>query len=143
MQTNSLRVEQFKEARKVRLLEVAEDYTELVDDLIKEAGKARVCDLSKIMGVSHVSVLKAVNRLIRDGYLVKNSQQTIELTDKGKTTALFSKRKHLVLSEFFQMLGIPDQIAAIDVEGIEHHISETTLEALQRHMKNWQEVKGS
>lgn len=137
------RTEHFKEVRRGRPLEVAEDYTELVDDLIKEQGKARVCDISKIMGVSHVSVLKAVNRLIRDGYLEKNSQLSIELTEKGKETARFSKRKHLVLSEFLQMLGIPEHIAAIDVEGIEHHISETTLEALQRHMKNCQVNPGS
>lgn len=101
-ETSPTRAAHFKEARRVRPLEVAEDYTELIDDLIREQGKARVCDLSKILGVSHVSVLKAVNRLIRDGYLIKNAALSIELTKKGKQTALFSKKKHLVLSEFLK-----------------------------------------
>lgn len=137
MQTSAVRAEHFKEARRVRPLEAAEDYTELVDDLIREQGRARVCDISKVMGVSHVTVLKTVNRLIRDGYLVKNAQFTIELTDKGQGMAVFSKRKHLVLSRFLGMLGVPDEVAAADVEGIEHHISEATLQALQAHIEAW------
>ncbi len=99
-ETSPTRAAHFKEARRVRPLEVAEDYTELIDDLIREQGKARVCDLSKILGVSHVSVLKAVNRLIRDGYLIKNAALSIELTKKGNKQPSFLKRSTLFFLSF-------------------------------------------
>ncbi len=137
MKKSSQRAIHFKEMKVHRLLEVAEDYTELIADLIRGQGKARVCDLARELGISHVSVLKTIRRLIRDGYVVKSSQQLIELTLKGNEMAAFSKRKHLVLSEFLLKLGVPEHIAATDVEGIEHYISSATLGAIEAHMKKW------
>jgi DtxR family transcriptional regulator, manganese transport regulator len=123
----------FKETRKNRLFEILEDYTEIIADLIESQCHVRICDIACRMGVSHVSVLKTIKRLVRDGYVEKHSQ-IINLTLKGKQMALFSKRKHLILSEFLLKIGVPEHIAAIDVEGIEHYISPTTLEALSAHM---------
>lgn len=132
---SSRRADHFKETRNNRLLEIAEDYTELIADLINTEGKARVCDIAREMGVSHVCVLKTLKRLIRDGYIMKNSQGFIDLTPEGKEMAIFSKKKHLILSEFFIKIGVPRHIVATDVEGIEHHISSRTLAALEAHMK--------
>jgi DtxR family transcriptional regulator, manganese transport regulator len=132
---SSARAIHFQEKRKQHLLEVAEDYTELIADLIESQGKARVCDLAREMGISHVSVLKTLNKLIRDGYVIKTKQQSIELTPKGKELALFSKKKHTILFEFLHKIGVPEEIAAIDVEGIEHHISLTTLNAIESHLR--------
>jgi|694.fasta_scaffold24531_1 DtxR family manganese transport transcriptional regulator len=134
-QEYSQRAAHFKETRNNRLYEIAEDYTELVADLIQTQGHARVCDIAREMGISHVSVLKTLKKLIRDGYLEKNSHGTIYLTPKGSEMAFHSKKKHQVLSQFLIWLGVPEQIAATDVEGIEHHISSTTLEAIEAHMR--------
>ena len=131
------RAAHFKETRIQRHSEIAEDYTELIADLIQVQGQARVCDIAREMGISHVSVLKTLKRLIRDGYVMKKDHQ-IDLTPKGKEMAVFSKKKHLILSEFLLKIGVPESIAATDVEGIEHHISATTLEAIEVHMRNWQ-----
>lgn len=135
--TNTNRATHFKESRSQRLSEVTEDYTEMIADLLAEQGKARVCDIAREMGISHVSVLKTINRLIRDGYLLKNRQQLIVLTPKGQEMAAFSKKKHTVLTTFLLKLGIPKEVVAIDVEGLEHHISQTTLEAIEAHMQNY------
>lgn len=138
MQKNSEcqgRAVHFKETRNKRLFEIAEDYTELIADLIEAHGQVRVCDISREMGISHVSVLKTIKRLIRDGYVQKVSHKFIDLTPKGMEMALFSKKKHRVLSEFLFKLGVPEYILATDVEGIEHHISSTTLSAIEAHMK--------
>jgi len=125
----------FKEARMNRLFEVAEDYTELIFDFIENQGFARVCDLAREMGISHVSVLRTIKKLSRDGYIAKETG-SIELTEKGKKMAEFSKKKHIILTEFLLSLGIPENIVATDVEGIEHHISPATLEAIALHVKN-------
>lgn len=134
-QTKSSRAAHFKETRTNRFFEIAEDYTELIADYIASQGQVRICDLSREMGISHVSVLHTLKRLERDGYLVKDTAGGIKLTSKGKETAVFSKKKHLVLTEFLLHLGIPEHIVATDVEGIEHYISATTLEAIAEHVK--------
>lgn len=64
-----------------------------------------------------------------------NIHPSIDLTIKGREMASFSKRKHLILSNFLLKLGIPEHIVATDVEGIEHYISPTTLKALEQHLK--------
>ena len=130
----SKRAVHFKETRNKRVFEIAEDYTEMIFDLIENQGEARVRDIAREMGISHVSVLKSLKRLIRDGFLNK-SAQVINLTAKGKKMAVFSKKKHLILSEFLLKLGVPEHIVATDVEGIEHHISSATLAAIEGHMK--------
>jgi DtxR family manganese transport transcriptional regulator len=124
----------FKATRNNRLNEVTEDYTELIDSLVESQSEARVCDIARELGVSHVSVLKTLKRLTRDGYLKDSSR--IELTEKGKQTGQFARRKHQILKEFLLKLGVPESIVDIDVEGIEHYISQTTLEAIHAYVKN-------
>ncbi len=137
----SQRAAHFKETRNNRLYEIAEDYTELIADIINVQGYARVCDVAREMGITHVSVLNTLKRLIRDGYLEKNSDGTIDLTSKGTEMAFFSKKKHQILSKFLKLIGVPEHIAATDVEGIEHHISSTTLEAIEANVKNLEKKK--
>lgn len=124
----------FKATRDNRLSEIAEDYTELINDLIELQGQVRVCDIARELGVSHVSVLRTLKRLTRDGFLKDSS--LIELTTKGKETGLFAKKKHQILMDFLCKLGVPDTIAAIDVEGIEHYISPVTLAAIHSFIRN-------
>lgn len=129
------RAAHFKEARTNRLFEIAEDYTELIADIIDCQGHVKICDIAREMGISHVSVIRTIKRLVRDGYLAKETARCIELTQKGREMAIFSKKKHLILTEFLLKLGIPEHIVATDVEGIEHYISSTTLEAIAAHMR--------
>lgn len=134
------RAAHFKETRNNRLYEITEDYTELIADIVHLQGYAKVCDIAREMGITHVSVLNTLKRLTRDGYLEKNPDGTIDLTPKGKEIASFSKKKHQILFKFLNLLGVPDHIAATDVEGIEHHISSATLEAIEAHMKKLEKI---
>lgn len=132
-ENDQIRADSFKKARTKRCNEIAEDYTEMIAELQELNEDVRVCDLAKRMGVSHVNVIKTIKKLIRDGFLLDKPE--IQLTARGKKMASFSKRKHLILSQFFHKLGVPEEVLAGDVEGIEHHISEETLEAIERHLK--------
>jgi DtxR family manganese transport transcriptional regulator len=126
----------FKEKRNQHLKEMAEDYTEMISDLIVAHGNVRVCDLAREMGISHVSVLNSLKKLFRDKYVRKSAGLVLELTPKGKRLAAFSKKKHQVLFEFLLKIGVSQHVAATDVEGIEHHISEETLHALEIHLQS-------
>ena len=125
----------FKATREHHLLEAAQDYTELVADLIEEKGEARVVEIAKRRGITHVTAIKTIKRLVRDGYLITSSHQPIELTRKGKRTAAISKSRHALLLQFLIAIGVPENIAQVDVEGIEHHISSRTLKAMREHLK--------
>ena len=59
----------FITTRERHLQEIAEDYVELIADLILQKGCARTCDLATRLGVSHVTVVRTVKRLQQRGYL--------------------------------------------------------------------------
>ena len=137
--TSDTRANYFKVTRQQHLTETAEDYTELVADLAEVQEEVRVRDLAKLLGISHVTVIRTVQKLTRDGYLDKK-EQNITLTPKGKRLAKTSKQRHQTLLEFWDMLGVGHNVAQAEVEGVEHHISSTTLKAMQVHMARWKSL---
>lgn len=124
----------FKKTRAKRLVETAEDYTELIYELINSKGEARTCDVAREMGVSHVTAIKAIKRLVRDGFAQTQSHQPITLTLKGEALAIKSRQRHEILIQFLTKLGVSAEVAAADVEGIEHYISEETLAAIVKFL---------
>ncbi len=115
--------------------ETAEDYVELVDDLIRETGEARAIDVARRLGVTHVTVTKTLNRLKREGLITSAPYRAIFLTGKGKRLAHKSRQRHQLVVEFLLALGVPRKDAETDAEGIEHHISPRTLQAMRRFLK--------
>lgn len=112
--------------------ETAEDYVEAIADLSAIHGEARAVDLAHRLGVSHVTVIQTVARLRRDGYVSARPYRAIFLTDKGRRLAEESRRRHETVVAFLRGLGVPEEIAQSDAEGIEHHVSRETLAAFKR-----------
>lgn len=112
--------------------EIAEDYAEAIADLIAHHGEARVTDLAKVMGVSHVTVVRTLARLQRDGLVQTQPYRSIFLTPAGEVVAKASQKRHRVVVAFLAALGVPKRIAERDAEGIEHHVSAETLAAMER-----------
>lgn len=133
MKKKSMRSEPFIATRNHHSSETAEDYVEIVFDLIEQKGEARTCDIAELMGVSHVTVIRTIERLKKKGYF--QSEQPIALTEAGVELAAFCKERHRFLLEYLMALGVPEGIAAIDVEGMEHHISQETIAAFQKHLQ--------
>lgn len=126
----------FKVARKQNSSESAEDYTELVYDLIQESGVARTTDLARLLGISHVTALRTVRRLQLEGYLRTSRGKPIELTSAGKKLALYAKDRHRTLVDLFINLGVPAKTAEMDAEGAEHHISRQTLNCIKKYLRS-------
>lgn len=114
--------------------ETAEDYVEAVFDVIEEKGECRVADLARHFGVSHVTVTRIVARLEAVKLLQTERYRPITLTPAGKELAEKVKRRHEIVYQFLLSLGVDKKTAQIDSEGIEHHVSETTLRAMKRSM---------
>lgn len=109
---------------------------EAIADLSLAQGEARVVDLARRLGVTHVTVNRTLARLQRSGLVTAKPYRAIFLTAAGRKLAGESRHRHETIVTFLRSLGIPEQVAAMDAEGIEHHVSPETLAAFQRRMKN-------
>ncbi len=114
--------------------ELAQDYVELIFDLIDRHGEARVVDLARRLGVTHVTVNRAVKRLQRGGLVSTQPYRAIFLTPAGLRLALESRERHDLVVRFLVALGVPPAVAESDAEGIEHHVSRETLRAFRAHL---------
>jgi DtxR family manganese transport transcriptional regulator len=123
--------ENLSQTRREHANEIAEDYAEAIADLVAETGEARVVDLAKRLGVTHVTVIRTIARLQKAGYVTAQPYRAIFLTAKGRALAAFCKSRHETVLSFLRSLGIPDRVAEMDAEGIEHHVSPETLAAFQ------------
>ena len=126
----------FQATRKHHHSEAAEDYTELIAELIDKNGEARTCQIAEHLGISHVTALRTIRRLQGEGYVETSPHRPVELTAKGRKIAEYSKERHRLLLAFFVSIGVPPPVAEIDVEGLEHHVSPVTLEAVRNFMKS-------
>lgn len=122
----------YQRIRQDHASELAEDYVELIDDLIRETGEARAVDLASRLGVTHVTVTKAIGRLKDDDLVRSEPYRAIFLTDKGKRLASQVRRRHEVVVQFLLKHGVSPDVAEADAEGIEHHVSRETLEAMRK-----------
>lgn len=104
-----------------------EDYLERIYELIEQKGYARVVDLAERLEVKPPSVTKMIQNLDEQGFVKYEKYRGVTLTLKGEKIAKTIKGRHLMLEEFFRLLGISDAIMQEDIEGIEHHLSPTTL----------------
>jgi len=106
----------------------------MIADRIDETGEARAADLAKRFGVAQATVTKAVARLQREGWVETQPYRAIFLTDEGRAIAERSKARHQVVVALLVALGVPEDVAEADAEGMEHHISDETLGAFQRFL---------
>jgi len=115
--------------------ELAQDYVELIADLIDRHGEARVVDLARRLGVTHVTVNRAIQRLQRGGLVAAQPYRAIFLTATGRRLARESRQRHDLVVRFLLALGVPPAIAESDAEGIEHHVSRETLRAFRNFLE--------
>ncbi|KLJ00618.1 manganese-binding transcriptional regulator MntR [Luteimonas sp. FCS-9] len=122
-----VQAESFRQVRNAHRMELAEDYVELISDLIADAGEARQVDIAARMGVAQPTVARMLQRLVRDGLVVQRPYRGVFLTEAGEALAAASRERHRVVEAFLLALGVPEAIARRDAEGIEHHVSPETL----------------
>ena len=97
--------ENLSQTRREHANETAEDYAEAIADLIAETGEARVVDLAKRLGVTHVTVNRTVVRLQKAGLVTSQPYRAIFLTDKGRDLAAKCKSRHQTVVAFLRSLA--------------------------------------
>ena len=127
--------DRFEQVRNARNSETAEDYTEMIADLIRNAGEARAVDLAKHFGVTGPTVNSIIRRLVRDGLVISKPYRSIFFTDKGQILADYCKKRHEIVYDFLIKIGVNSDTAKNDAEGIEHHVSAETLSVFEKYNK--------
>jgi DtxR family manganese transport transcriptional regulator len=127
--------ENLRRSRRDRAAETAQDYVEAIADLAATQGEARVVDLARRLGVTHVTVNRTLARLQRAGFVNTKPYRAIFLTEAGGKLANECKQRHQTVVSFLRSLGIAERVAEMDAEGIEHHVSPETLAAFERLLK--------
>lgn len=124
----------FANVRNAHESEMAEDYVELIAELIEAHGEARPVDIAERLGVKAPTVTKNISRLKEAGLVRREKYRSIFLTERGQALAEACRRRHRIVVAFLQSLGIDEATAERDAEGIEHHVSEATLKAFESHI---------
>lgn len=113
-----------------------EDYLEVIYELIQYKGYATTIDISEYLNVSSPSVTKMVQKLNESGHLNYEKYRGIRLTDKGTLVAKNIRDRHGLLAEFLKIIGVDEDTANKDAEGIEHHLQPKTLGKLENFIKD-------
>lgn len=124
----------FATVRQAHESEMAEDYVELIADLIEAQGEARPVDIAERLGVKPPTVTKNISRLKATGLVRRERYRAVFLTEKGQALANSCRRRHRTVVAFLISLGIDRETAERDAEGIEHHVSDATLAAFKAHL---------
>jgi len=124
-------VEGFRQVREAHRRELIDDYVELISDLIREVGEARQVDMAARLGVSQPTVAKMLKRLASVGLIEQIPWRGVFLTPEGEKLAQESRERHQIVESFLLVLGVSPDTARRDAEGMEHHVSEETLECFR------------
>ena len=108
-----------------------EDYLERILELINTKGYARVVDIAQSLKISQASVTNMVQRLDGEGLLKYEKYRGLALTASGEALAKNITRRHKILTDFLRLFGLDEETIFHDVEGMEHHISPPTLNAIE------------
>ena len=115
--------------------ESREMYLETLLILSKKQDKVISNDLAVNMGFSRPSVCRAVKLLKQDKYIDVDPDGHLTLTHSSREIAEKIYERHLVISRFFESIGVSPDTASEDACRIEHVISDESFNKLKEHLK--------
>ena len=123
-------------ARPLVMQESAEMYLETILILQREGKRVRSIDVATRMDHSRPTVSEWMKKLVSNGYLVIDSNGTIDFTDAGRAKAEHIYERHVMLTKLFESVGVSPGTAAGDACRVEHYISDETFDCLKRHYED-------
>lgn len=114
-----------------RTTAAVEDYLERIRDLIRSKGYARVVDIAAELKISQASVTTMIQRLDTEGLVKYEKYRGMVLTRAGEAVATRIAHRHELLTTFLRQLNLPEAVIQHDVEGLEHHVSQETFDAIE------------
>lgn len=116
------------------LQESGEMYLETILVLSKKNNVVRSIDVAEDLKVSKPAVSRAMSKLKEDKYIIMDADGYIALTEKGRSIAEMIYERHTILTQILINLGVDPETAAADACKMEHDISDTSFQAIKKHM---------
>ena len=107
-----------------------EDYVEMIYRLSEKSEEVRVNDLSLALNVQPPSTTKMIKRLAKENYVLYERYGCVKLTEKGKEIGSKLLKRHKIIYEFLQLIGVKDNILE-QTEIIEHAVNDEVLNKIK------------
>jgi len=115
----------------MNIRESAENYLETILIIKERKGSVRSIDIANELNFSKPSVSVAMKHLRQNGYITVDDNGFISLTDAGFEIADRMYERHVIISQYFMLLGVDPVTAVNDACRIEHIISADSFEAIR------------
>jgi len=112
-----------------------EEYIETIYVLQQQDGYAKTGKISLQMDVKPSSVTEMLQKLQRERYIEYKPYKGALLTDFGNKIAHDLMKKHKIIADFLEIIGIQRELAEADACQIEHHVTVKTLERLGKFVE--------
>lgn len=76
------------------------------------------------------SVIKMVQKLAKEKYLIYEKYRGITLTPSGYELGKHLVARHKMLESLFRIINVDEETIHEGIEGIEHHLSQGTLDRI-------------
>ncbi|WP_129600399.1 metal-dependent transcriptional regulator [Anaerophilus nitritogenes] len=122
-----------------------EDYLEEVYRLSLNNKEIRVLDIATKLNVSSPSVVKALRKLNKQGYITYKKYEGIYLTEEGSNLGYLLVKRNTVLQEFLTVIYSQCDKEE-EAEAMEHYLSSPTILAIENlveFMNNNQDIQKS
>ena len=117
--------------------ESGEMYLEAIYVLSQRSNSVRAIDVGEYLGYSKPSVSRALGVLKEEGFVSKDSNGFLKLTESGENRARSIYERHTLLTKLFINIGVDEETATEDACRVEHYISDKTFSALKAHMEKY------
>ena len=117
-----------------------EDYLEAVLILSQRMGQVRAIDVAQYLGFAKTSVSHGLRLLRQGGFLARDGDGHLYLTEIGQETAEKIYAKHRFFTQWLIQAGVAPDIAEKDACRMEHAISEENFRKLMQALERPQEI---
>lgn len=113
-----------------------EDYLEVIYQLSRENGTARISDIALRMDIAKPSVTQAITTLRREGMVYQDRYGPVVLTPRGEKRAGEVWYRHRVIRRYLEeALQVSPGTADSDACIMEHNISEETFAQIEKWLQ--------
>jgi len=112
-----------------------EEYIETIFVLQNRNGYAKTGKISKEMGIRPSSVTEMLQKLKEERYIQYKPYEGATLTESGKKLARELMKKHKIIADFLEIIGVERELAEADACQIEHHVTIKTLQRLGKFVE--------
>ncbi|MDY5278777.1 metal-dependent transcriptional regulator [Sharpea azabuensis] len=119
----------------MKMYQSTEDYLEAILMIKQEKGYCRSIDIAKRLDFKKSSVSIAISKLTHEGYVIKEEDGMLELTEEGSRLANDILERHNFFLNWLRSLGVEEEQAYDDACRMEHAMCNDTFHKIVNYVR--------